>query len=196
VNHASTGAPWRARILRGTLTSVLALGLAVGVSPLAPTATADAAVSHSAKKKAEKKKDKAGKVGREFEGRPVEDMTAKPLPPRGERVLRVARAQAGDPYAWGGAGPNRFDCSGLTQYAYRAVGKALPHSSSAQVGRTNRISRAAARPGDLVFFHSGGSVYHVAIYAGKNMVWHAPGTGQRVTRAKIWTGSVFFGRVR
>jgi cell wall-associated NlpC family hydrolase len=184
VNHASTGAPWRARIIRGSLTSALALGLAVGISPLAPTATADAAVTTT------------DRVGKHYEGRPVEEMTAKPLPSRGERVMRAVRAQAGDPYAWGGAGPNRFDCSGLTQYVYRSVGKALPHSSSAQVGRTTRISRAAARPGDLVFFTSGGGVYHVAIYAGNNTVWHAPGTGQRVTRARIWTSSVFFGRVR
>ncbi|NPC98913.1 hypothetical protein HOQ23_19335 [Nocardioides sp. zg-DK7169] len=65
------------------------------------------------------------------EGRPVEQMTAAPLPSRGERVMRAVRAQDGDPYAWGPAGPNRFDCSGLTQYVYRSVGKALPHSSSA-----------------------------------------------------------------
>lgn len=181
MKHLSTGALVRARLLRGALATVFGLGLAVGVSPIAPTATADAATADA----------------RTHEGRPVQEMTLKPLPSRGERVMRMVRAQAGDPYAWGGAGPNRFDCSGLTQYVYRrAVGEALPHSSSAQVGRTSRISRAAARPGDLVFFHDGGGVYHVAIYAGRNMVWHAPGSGQHVTRARIWTGSVFFGRVR
>lgn len=185
MNHVSTAALVRARLLRGAFTSVLALGLAVGVSPTAPTSTADAAVATS---------DTTKKT---HEGRQVEQMTLKPLPSRGEKVMRAVRAQAGDPYAWGGAGPDRFDCSGLTQYVYRrAAGEALPHSSSAQVGRTRRISRAAARPGDLVFFHDGGGVYHVAIYAGHNTVWHAPGSGQRVTRARIWTGSIFFGRVR
>lgn len=179
MNHAAQGAPVRARLFRIAATGALGVGLALGLSPLAPTATADAA------------------VGKRHEGRSVEQMNAKPLPTRGERVMRTVRAQAGDPYAWGGAGPNRFDCSGLTQYVYRkAVGKKLPHSSSAQVGRTKRISRSAARPGDLAFFHNGGRVYHVAIYAGRNLVWHAPGSGQHVTRAKIWTGSVFFGRVR
>ncbi|NPC98912.1 hypothetical protein HOQ23_19330 [Nocardioides sp. zg-DK7169] len=64
------------------------------------------------------------------------------------------------------------------------------------MGHTRRISRGAARPGDLAFFHSGGSVYHVAIYAGGNTVGHAPGTGKRVSRASIWAGSVSFGRVR
>ncbi|WP_193605723.1 C40 family peptidase [Nocardioides dongkuii] len=177
---ASTGAPWRARLLRGTLTSVLALGLAVGVSPLSPAAEAAERVKH-------------------HEGRKVEQMTLKrlPSPSRGAKVMAAVRRQAGDPYVWGGSGPNRFDCSGLTQYVYRtAAGEQLPHSSSGQVGRTKRISRAAARPGDLVFFHNGGGVYHVAIFAGGNQIWHAPGSGQRVTRAAIWTSSHFFGRVR
>ncbi|MEI5673099.1 MULTISPECIES: C40 family peptidase [Nocardioides] len=179
MNHASDGALVRARILRGTATGALAFALALGVSPLAPTATADAA------------------VGKRHEGRQVEQMNAKPLPPRGERVLKVARDQAGDPYSWGGTGPSRFDCSGLTKYVYKkALGKNLPRTSSAQVGATKRIKRADARKGDLVFFHDGGGVYHVAIYAGKNQVWHAPGSGQSVTKATIWTGSVFFGRVR
>jgi cell wall-associated NlpC family hydrolase len=179
LNHASPGAPLRARITRGAATGVLALGLALGISPLAPTATADAA------------------VGKRHEGRQVEQMNAKPLPSRGERVMRTVRAQAGDPYAWGGTGPNRFDCSGLTKYVYqKATGKSLPRTSGAQAGATKRISRGAAKPGDLVFFTGGGGVYHVAIYAGGNQVWHAPGSGKSVSKAKIWTGSVFFGRVR
>jgi cell wall-associated NlpC family hydrolase len=188
LNHATPGALLRARFVRITGASVLAAGLALGISPLAPTATADAAPAPAAERAAAK--------DRKFD-RPVEDMTLRPLPSRGDKVMRTVRAQAGDPYVWGGSGPNAFDCSGLTMYVYqRATGERLPHSSSAQVGRTKRISRAAARPGDLVFFHSGGGVYHVAIYAGGNTVWHAPGSGQRVTRARIWTGSVFFGRVR
>jgi cell wall-associated NlpC family hydrolase len=112
------------------------------------------------------------------------------------RVLRVARAQTGDRYVYGGAGPNSFDCSGLTSYVYRiAMRKHLPHSSSAQQGRTRRISAASARPGDLVFFHKGGHVYHVAIYAGRHTVIHAPYPGQRVKRERIWTSAVTYGRV-
>lgn len=112
------------------------------------------------------------------------------------RVLRVASAQTGDRYAYGAAGPNAFDCSGLTSYVYRvATGKRLPHSSSAQQGRTRRISAASARPGDLVFFHSGSHVYHVAIYAGHHTIIHAPYPGQRVKRERIWTSAVTYGRV-
>jgi cell wall-associated NlpC family hydrolase len=113
------------------------------------------------------------------------------------RVLRVARAQTGDRYAYGAAGPSAFDCSGLTSYVYRvATGRRLPHSSSAQQGSTRRISAGSARPGDLVFFHDGGHVYHVAIYAGRHTIIHAPYPGQRVKRERIWTSAVTYGRVR
>ncbi|MCW2795889.1 NlpC/P60 family protein [Nocardioides sp.] len=115
---------------------------------------------------------------------------------RGSRVVGIARHQAGKPYAYGASGPGAFDCSGLTMWVYRHVGVHLPHSSAAQAGRTRRIPRAAARRGDLVFFTDGGGVYHVAIYAGGNYVWHAPHSGARVRHERIWTSSVFFGRVR
>jgi cell wall-associated NlpC family hydrolase len=48
----------------------------------------------------------------------------------------------------------------------------------------------------LVFFHSGGSVYHVAIYAGNNYIWHAPHTGAKVRKEKMWTQNVWYGRIR
>jgi cell wall-associated NlpC family hydrolase len=112
------------------------------------------------------------------------------------RVLRVAQAQTGDRYAYGASGPSAFDCSGLTSYVYRvATGKRLPHNSSAQQGATRRVSAGSARPGDLVFFHDGGHVYHVAIYAGHHTIIHAPYPGQRVKRERIWTSAVTYGRV-
>ena len=112
------------------------------------------------------------------------------------RVLRIAKAQTGDRYRYGAIGPNSFDCSGLTSYVYRkATGKRLPHSSSAQRGRVHRISARAARPGDLVFFSTGGHVYHVGIYVGHHTIIHAPYPGQRVKRERIWTSSVTYGRV-
>lgn len=113
------------------------------------------------------------------------------------RVLRIAQHQAGDPYRYGAAGPGSFDCSGLTSYVYRiATGKHLPHNAAAQQGRTHRISARDARPGDLVFFHDGGGIYHVAIYAGHGKIWHAPFSGARVRKERIWTSSVYYGRVR
>ncbi|MDN4159986.1 C40 family peptidase [Nocardioides abyssi] len=190
MNHALTGALLRARLLFVALTAALTLSLAVGVSPLSPTASAAPAGTSGTS-------GSSAGGGQVAQQAPAKKKTRKKRPSRGERLLRVARRQNGDRYAWGAAGPHRFDCSGLTQFVYRvALGERLPHSSSAQVGRTKRISRAAARPGDLVFFHDGGGVYHVAVYAGGNRIWHAPGSGKRVTRAQIWTRSHFFGRVR
>ena len=113
------------------------------------------------------------------------------------RVLRVAGAQTGDRYRYGAAGPDSFDCSGLTSYVYRrATGRHLPHNSAAQQHATRRIPARAARPGDLVFFHDGGHVYHVGIYIGHHRIIHAPYPGQRVKRERIWTSAVTYGRVR
>lgn len=107
-----------------------------------------------------------------------------------------ARSRKGAMYRFGGAGPNRFDCSGLTRWAYSRVGKALPHSSSAQAGKTQRIKKSERRRGDLVFYYGSGGIYHVAIYAGDNQVWHASRSGVPVKRDPIWSGSHFYGRVK
>lgn len=107
-----------------------------------------------------------------------------------------AASRKGSPYAYGAVGPNRFDCSGLTRWAYARVGKSLPHSSSAQAARVARVSRANARRGDLVFFYGSGGIYHVAIYAGRGWIVHASRPGTDVKRDRIWSSRVFFGRVR
>ncbi|RYU11530.1 C40 family peptidase [Nocardioides iriomotensis] len=112
------------------------------------------------------------------------------------RAFRVAAAQKGDPYRYGAAGPNAFDCSGLTSYAFRRAGVPIPRTSSAQRGATRPIPARAARPGDLVFFQSGGSVYHVGFYAGHHQVLHSPYSGTRVRKERIWTSAVSYGRVR
>ena len=115
---------------------------------------------------------------------------------KGNAAADWARTRKGSPYRYGAVGPHRFDCSGLTRWAYARVGKSLPHSSSAQTSRVNRIKPGNARRGDLVFFYGYGGVYHVAIYAGHGYIWHAPHSGTRVRRDHIWTSSVFFGRVK
>ena len=115
---------------------------------------------------------------------------------RSDNALAWARSRKGSPYHYGSDGPHRFDCSGLTRWAYARVGKSLPHSSAAQASKVKHIKRANARPGDLVFFYDNGGVYHVAIFAGHGRVWHAPHSGTRVRRQHIWTRNVFFGRVR
>ncbi|ADB29752.1 NLP/P60 protein [Kribbella flavida DSM 17836] len=111
------------------------------------------------------------------------------------RVLKEAAKLKGTPYRYGGTTPKGFDCSGYTGYVYKKAGKKLPRTSRAQYSATKRLSRKAAKPGDLVFFKSGGgSVYHVGIYAGGNMLWHSSKPGRPIGKAKIWSSNVAFGR--
>jgi len=95
-----------------------------------------------------------------------------------QTVVDTALAQQGKAYAWGGAGPNSFDCSGLVQYAYKAAGVSLPHSSRMQSTMGTPVSRANLQPGDLVFFYS--PVSHVAIYIGNGQIVQASTYGQPV----------------
>ncbi|CAM5728552.1 NlpC/P60 domain-containing protein OS=Streptomyces glaucescens OX=1907 GN=SGLAU_04975 PE=3 SV=1 [Streptomyces glaucescens] len=112
------------------------------------------------------------------------------------KALQVAASKKGSPYKWGATGPRRFDCSGLTLYSYKKAGKSLPRTAAQQYNKTRHISPGNRKAGDLVFFHSGSSVYHVGIYAGKGKIWHAPKTGDVVRLQKIWTKSVWYGRVK
>ena len=98
-------------------------------------------------------------------------------------VVETALAQLGDPYVWGASGPDEFDCSGLTQYAYASVGMSLPHSSSAQSGMGRPVSRAQLQPGDLVFFYE--PVSHVGIYIGNGRMVHARTYGQPVAVTSV-----------
>jgi cell wall-associated NlpC family hydrolase len=116
-------------------------------------------------------------------------------------ALSVAKNQVGDPYRYGAAGPNRFDCSGLVYYAARRAGfSSVPRTSSAQSKHMRRIKRANMRPGDYVFFHNRRGVYHVGVYLGmkdgRRRIVHAPGSGQKVKRSAIWTNSWFPGTLR
>ena len=111
------------------------------------------------------------------------------------QALRVAASKKGSPYQWGATGPRRFDCSGLTLYSFKKAGKKLPRTAAQQYNRTHHISAGHRKPGDLVFFHYGSSVYHVGIYAGKGKIWHAPRTGEVVKLEKLWTKHVWYGRV-
>jgi cell wall-associated NlpC family hydrolase len=96
-----------------------------------------------------------------------------------------AMAQRGKPYVWAAGGPNSFDCSGLVQYAFEAVGVSLPHSSRMQSQMGNPVSRAEARPGDLVAFYS--PVSHIGIYLGNGQMVHAPTSGDVVKVASVDT---------
>ena len=127
---------------------------------------------------------------------PSKRITVKPFSAADRaRVLRIAAAQSGKPYAYGAAGPRAFDCSGFTQYVFKQVGVWMPHKANAQRSRGRAVSRSGARPGDLIIFLSGGYGYHVGIYAGGNYMYDSPRPGLRVGKHKIWSGNVVFRRI-
>jgi cell wall-associated NlpC family hydrolase len=90
----------------------------------------------------------------------------------------TALDQRGEPYRYGAAGPNSFDCSGLTSYAWKRAGVNIPRTSRAQANFGRAVSKANLRPGDLVFFYS--PVSHVAMYIGNGRIVHASTYGQPV----------------
>jgi cell wall-associated NlpC family hydrolase len=93
-------------------------------------------------------------------------------------AVQFAYAQLGKPYVYGGAGPDSYDCSGLTMRAWGAAGVSLPHNAAAQQASIPAVSLSDLQPGDLVFF--GSPAYHVAIYIGGGRIIQAPHTGASV----------------
>ncbi|WP_461213765.1 C40 family peptidase [Lacticaseibacillus sp. GG6-2] len=101
-------------------------------------------------------------------------------------VISVAKAQLGKPYVWGGKGPSSFDCSGLTHYAYlNGANKEIGGYTGAQENAGTVVSLANLQVGDLVFWGSRGSTYHVAIYLGGNQYIAAPQPGESVKISSI-----------
>jgi peptidoglycan DL-endopeptidase CwlO len=121
----------------------------------------------------------------------------KPSPPpkvsgKAGKAVAYAWAQIGKRYVFGTAGPNTFDCSGLTMMAWKAAGVALPHNAAQQWGKVRHISRSQLVPGDLVFYNGLG---HVGIFIGNNQIIHAPNSRTVVKVAPIGTDAIYgFGR--
>jgi cell wall-associated NlpC family hydrolase len=103
---------------------------------------------------------------------------------KADKALAFARAQIGKPYVWGATGPGSYDCSGLTQAAWKAAGVTLPRTTYDQVNAGTTVPLADARPGDLVFFYD--DVTHVGIYIGNGMMIHAPKPGTYVREESIY----------
>jgi cell wall-associated NlpC family hydrolase len=101
-----------------------------------------------------------------------------------EKALAFARAQIGKPYVWGATGPGSYDCSGLTQAAWKDAGVDLPRTTYDQVNAGTTVSISAARPGDLVFFYD--DISHVGIYIGDGMMIHAPKPGAYVREESVY----------
>ncbi|MFJ4331534.1 MULTISPECIES: NlpC/P60 family protein [unclassified Streptomyces] len=103
---------------------------------------------------------------------------------KAEKAIAFARAQIGKPYVWGATGPGSYDCSGLTQAAWKAAGVTLPRVTYDQVNAGTTVSVSQAQPGDLVFFYD--DISHVGLYIGDGMMIHAPKPGAYVREESIF----------
>ncbi|MGW5620217.1 NlpC/P60 family protein [Streptomyces olivaceus] len=101
-----------------------------------------------------------------------------------QKALAFAQAQIGKPYVWGATGPGSYDCSGLTQAAWKAAGVTLPRTTYDQVNAGTTVSVSQAQPGDLVFFYD--DISHVGLYVGDGKMVHAPKPGAYVREESIF----------
>ncbi|MEV5980094.1 NlpC/P60 family protein [Streptomyces sp. NPDC052114] len=114
-----------------------------------------------------------------------------PASNRGAAALAAAATQLGKPYVSGGSGPNSYDCSGLTQWAYAQADVSITRTTYTQQNDGTKIGRSQLKPGDLVFFNN---LAHVGFYAGNGQVLHAPKPGAVVRYEKIeYLGNFQFG---
>ncbi|MEU8785472.1 NlpC/P60 family protein [Streptomyces sp. NPDC048637] len=112
---------------------------------------------------------------------------------KGEKALAFARSQIGKPYVWGATGPTSYDCSGLTQAAWKAAGVDLPRTTWDQVKIGQRVATKDLQPGDLVFFYD--DISHVGMYLGGGKMVHAPKPGANVREESIYYMPIY-GSVR
>jgi cell wall-associated NlpC family hydrolase len=120
-----------------------------------------------------------------------------------QTAIDAALGQLGLPYAWGGGGsygpgPGQapdlgvigFDCSGLTQYAYKQAGISIQRNSRAQYSSLPKVPGNELQPGDLVFWATSPAnpetIYHVGLYLGSGRVVHAPESGDVVKVSNMW----------
>jgi len=144
---------------------------------------ADAATAAARKKRSQ------GHSGGSSTSRPPSKPSQPAPSPRGgvSAVLAYARAQVGKWYVWGAAGPNTFDCSGLTMMAWRQAGVYIDHYTGSQYNETRRVAISDLQPGDLVFYgDSGPTSHHVGLYIGGGQMIEAPHTGAQVRYASIY----------
>ena len=115
-------------------------------------------------------------------------------------AVQFAKDQIGEPYVWGAAGPDSWDCSGLTMQAWGAAGVSLSHWSVQQYYETTPVSFNDLQKGDLLFWGDTSdpdTIYHVAMYLGHGMMIHAPAPGENVQVVSMyyWILPNFYTRV-
>lgn len=111
-------------------------------------------------------------------GPPAPSLPPAPAASGAAGAVAAATSRLGAPYVWAAAGPDTFDCSGLTMWAWAQVGRSLPHNSGAQFSSTRRVTAAQLQPGDLVFYFS--PISHVSMYIGGGQIVDAPHSGATV----------------
>lgn len=116
--------------------------------------------------------------------------TSTPQPGVGTRAATVALDQIGTPYRYGGNSPRGFDCSGLVQYSYARVGKAVPRTTGQLWSATSDVQRSDLQAGDILFFRIEGKMSHVGLYVGNGRFVHAPASGRNVSVESL--GSPFY----
>jgi cell wall-associated NlpC family hydrolase len=132
---------------------------------------------------------------------PAPPVSSGPVAASGGAKVAVewAYRELGKPYVWAAAGPNSFDCSGLTMYVWGKAGVALGHFTGDQWNEGTHVSQSQLEPGDLVFFaynvHNPATIHHVGIYVGGGNMIDAPFTGADV-RVEPYDRSDFIGAVR
>ncbi|MCT9091180.1 NlpC/P60 family protein [Streptomyces sp. ASQP_92] len=98
---------------------------------------------------------------------------------QGRKAVKFVTDQIGKKYIWGAAGPDTFDCSGLTSQAWLAAGHPVPRTSQEQWARLPHVAIKDMRPGDLVIYFADAT--HVGMYIGDGAIVHAPRPGRTVT---------------
>ncbi|MFG3286294.1 NlpC/P60 family protein [Streptomyces sp. NPDC048111] len=98
---------------------------------------------------------------------------------QGKKAVKFATDQIGKKYIWGAAGPDTFDCSGLTSQAWLAAGHPIPRTSQEQWARLPHVAVKDMRPGDLVIYFADAT--HVGMYIGDGAIVHSPRPGRTVT---------------
>ena len=126
-------------------------------------------------------------------GEEVPGFSEYDLPYMNEQQLAVvdfALSQRGEPYVWGSAGPNSWDCSGLMLGAYAQIGIDLPHNAAAQWNMVAQISEDELQPGDFVFYNG---LAHVGMYIGNGLIVHAPNSTTVVKVVEVHHGNSYYG---
>lgn len=125
-------------------------------------------------------------------GGPPPDALPFPAPGSGEGAIAVQAAltQVGAPYAWGGAAPGGFDCSGLVMWAFQQAGIGLPHSSQALANGGQPVALSDLQPGDVLTFYSDAS--HAGIYIGDGLMVHSSTYGQPVRVVPMTAGGPIY----